>query len=189
MDGMVGGFGGAGVWDVFFLACTTKSETKYKKEEKTSTQKTDRLEHQQEGSGTKDTVGLFGEGSSHARQQIKECSWGGEGDAMIDGRCIRTHAGVPQQCLGWMNRRGAAPGAMREREKERRGQGRKKRRGLTEPKPGRARGERRGGGGGGGQRHTETEAKGEARTSPSVCREDTCVTGLCVTVAECSQGA
>lgn len=38
---------------------------------------------------------------------------------MIDGRCIRTHAGVPQQCLGWMNRRGAAPGAMRERERER----------------------------------------------------------------------
>lgn len=32
---------------------------------------------------------------------------------------IKTHAGVPQQCLGWMNRKGAAPGAMRERKRGR----------------------------------------------------------------------
>lgn len=80
MDGVgvgVGGVGGAGVWDVFFLDCTTKSETKHKK---TSTQKTDRLEHQQEGSGRKDTVGRFGEKSSHARQELKSAA--GEGRVM-----------------------------------------------------------------------------------------------------------
>lgn len=75
-----GGVGGEGVWDVFFLDCTTKSETKHKKEEKTSTQKTDRLEHPQEGSGTKDTVGRFGEKSSHARQELKSAA--GEGRVM-----------------------------------------------------------------------------------------------------------
>lgn len=31
-------------------------------------------------------------------------------------QCVRTHAGIPQQCLGWMNKRGAAPGDKRERE-------------------------------------------------------------------------
>lgn len=30
---------------------------------------------------------------------------------------IQTHAGVPQQCLRWMNRRGAAPGATREKKR------------------------------------------------------------------------
>lgn len=95
--------GGGCWWDIFF-------ETKRNKEEKTSTQKTDRLAQQQEGSGTRDKVGHSKEGSSHARQGLK--SAGGEGGkGVIDGHCIKTHAGVPQQCLGWMNRRGAAPGA------------------------------------------------------------------------------
>lgn len=34
----------------------------------------------------------------------------------------------------------------------------------------------------GGQRHTETEA--EKQTAPSVCQEDICVIGLCVTVSD-----
>lgn len=37
---------------------------------------------------------------------------------MMTVTMLRTHAGVPQQCLGWMNRRGAAPGAARERRGE-----------------------------------------------------------------------
>ena len=63
-----------------------------------------------------------------------------------------------------MNRRGAAPGAARERRGEEKRVNRAKA-GLS-----------------GGQRHTETD--GEEQTAPSVFQEDICMTVLCVTVSD-----
>lgn len=99
---------------------------------------------------------------------------GAGNDAMMDGRndAFRTHAGVPQQCLGWMNRRGAAPGAVRER-------GGEKRRGLTEPKPGSA-GDR------GTQRLRQCEAHGALCLSGGHLRDRSLCD--CPKMGQCSQG-
>lgn len=80
MDGMRGELGVEVCGTFSFKTARQNPRQNTKKEEKTSTQKTDRLEHQQEGSGTKDKVGRFGEGSSHARQELKSAA--GEGRVM-----------------------------------------------------------------------------------------------------------
>lgn len=62
------------------------------------------------------------EGEGGRKRSCQEGNWGfcRRGRAVPrHQRCITTHAGVPQQCLGWMNRRGAAPGATK---RERRGE-------------------------------------------------------------------
>lgn len=62
-------------------------------------------------------IGPFSKESSQARQKLKRAA-GAVEEGMVEGQCIKTHAGIPQQCLGWMNRKEAAPSAMREKKRD-----------------------------------------------------------------------